>query len=122
MRDNSSIKSLPSARRSRNWRSRMQRTPSGGPFARNNSIQLIELIVLGAGLLFASPVCIAQQQQQTRRFTLPNDPEKAWAEVEKVHEALRRPDDWATRKPSNEEQARFQKQVRQSAQSFADKA
>jgi peroxiredoxin len=96
MRDNSSIKPFP-------------------------GVRLIQLIVLGTGLLFAHALCIAQQQQ-ARQFTLPNDPDKAWAEVEKVHEALRRPDEWAKRKPNNEELARFQKQVRESAHSFAEKA
>jgi thiol-disulfide isomerase/thioredoxin len=105
MRDNTSIKLLGGTRRSRGWRSRLQR----------------HLIVLGVGLLFAHSICMAQQEQ-TRRFTLPNDPEKAWAEVEKVHEALRRPDDWATRKPNADQIAKFQKEVRAAALSFADKA
>jgi len=53
---------------------------------------------------------------------LPDDPQKAWAEVEKVHQALRPPDAWRSTKPTPEQVTEFQKQVRQVAQSYADKA
>jgi len=86
-----------------------------------NTIGSIYFIVASAGLLVMPPHLLAQQQQ-TRSFTLSDDPEKAWAEVEKVHEALRRPDDWATRTPSPDEVTKFQKRVREAAVSFADKA
>jgi hypothetical protein len=62
------------------------------------------------------------QEQQTPRHTLPADPVKAWAEVEKVHEALRPPEDWRTGEPKAEEVAQFQKQVREAAVSFANTA
>jgi len=102
-------------------RTRLQPKSIGRQFIRINSVRLIHSILLGTGLLFARPLSIAQQQQ-TRDFTLPNDPEKAWAEVEKVHEALRRPNDWAIRKPNADEVARFQKEVRAAAASFSEKA
>jgi thiol-disulfide isomerase/thioredoxin len=54
--------------------------------------------------------------------TLPADPAAAWAEVEKVHQALRPPSDWREHPPTPEQTAEFQKQVRQTANSFADKA
>ena len=85
-----------------------------------STISVRYFILVSAALYVAEPRSIAQQQ--TRHFTLPSDPEKAWTEVEKVHEALSRPNDWATRKPAADEVARFQKQVRESACSFAEKA
>src|SRR5262249_47293420 len=45
-----------------------------------------------------------------------------WAEVEKMHEALQPPDEWRTHKPTAEQVAEFQTQIRQSAFLFADKA
>jgi thiol-disulfide isomerase/thioredoxin len=53
---------------------------------------------------------------------LPDDPTTAWAEVEKMHETLRPPNEWQAHKPTAEQVARFQTQVRQSAFLFADKA
>lgn len=53
---------------------------------------------------------------------LPNDPVQAWAEVEKVHQALQSPDSWRGKEPSPEQVAEFQKQVRQKAESFSAKA
>jgi thiol-disulfide isomerase/thioredoxin len=60
--------------------------------------------------------------QEKAHHTLPDDPAKAWAEVEKVHQALRAPADWRTHEPTPEQVADFQKQVRQTAVAFADKA
>jgi len=65
--------------------------------------------------------CIAADQPPPK-YTLPGDPATAWIEVEKVHQALRPPDAWRTSAPKPEEAARFQKQVREVAVSFADKA
>src|ERR1041384_6269218 len=62
------------------------------------------------------------QEKQTSRYVLPDDPEKAWAEVEKVHEALRPPSAWEKQKPNPEELAKFQKEVCESALLFAEKA
>src|SRR4030095_4507094 len=53
---------------------------------------------------------------------LPDDPAKAWAEVGMVHQALRAPASWQTQKPTAEQVAEFQKQVGQTAVSFAAKA
>jgi len=60
--------------------------------------------------------------QEKSRYILPDDPTKAWAEVEKVHQALRPPDEWRTHEPTAEQVAQFQERVRQTAVSFADKA
>jgi peroxiredoxin len=60
--------------------------------------------------------------QEKPPYTLPDNPTQAWAEVEKVHQALRPPGDWRTREPTPEQVAAFQKQVCQTAHSFADKA
>src|SRR5260221_342289 len=60
--------------------------------------------------------------QPLPKYTLPGDPAIAWAEVEKVHQALRPPDRWRTSEPKPEEVARFQKQVRELSVSFANKA
>src|SRR6266404_3463470 len=60
--------------------------------------------------------------QPLAKYTLPGDPATAWAEIEKVHQALRPPDSWRTSEPKPEEVARFQKQVNQAAVSFANKA
>ncbi len=60
--------------------------------------------------------------QEKPRYILPDDPTKAWAEVEKVHQALRPPDEWRTHEPTAEQVAQFQERVRQTAVSFADKA
>jgi thiol-disulfide isomerase/thioredoxin len=61
-------------------------------------------------------------QEAAPRQPLPDDPQKAWAEVEKVHQALRPPDAWRSGKPTSEQVAQFQEQVRQVAKSYADKA
>ena len=53
---------------------------------------------------------------------MPDDPAAAWAEVGKGPEAFRPPDDWQTHQPTAEETAAFQKQVRKTASSVADKA
>ena len=86
-----------------------------------SAICVITFLLLTTGFLVLEPPSFAQEQQ-TRRHTLPDDPAKAWAEVEKVHEALRPPKDWRTREPRAEEVAGFQKQVREAAESFANKA
>lgn len=75
--------------------------------------------LLLAGVLIVQPQLFAQEKS---RHTLPDDPAKAWAEVGKVHQALTPPDDWRSHEPTAERVAEFQKQVRQTAVSFADKA
>ena len=70
-------------------------------------------------ILVLQPRLLAQEKSH---HTLPDDPMKAWAEVEKVHQALRVPNDWRTHEPTAEQVAEFQKQVRQTAVSFAGKA
>src|SRR5215212_11222458 len=77
------------------------------------------IILLVTGFLVTQSLLLAQEKG---RHTLPEDPTKAWAEVEKVHQALRAPDEWRTSKPTPEQVAEFQKQVTQNAQAFADKA
>lgn len=76
-------------------------------------------ILLATAFLVVPPQLSAQAKS---RHTLPDDPAQAWAEVEKVHQALRAPDDWRTHEPTADQVAEFQKQVRQTAVSFADKA
>src|SRR5439155_27268197 len=83
-----------------------------------NAKPLINLLLL-TGFLFAQPNLLAQEKP---RQTLPDNPTKAWAEVEKVHQALRPPDDWRTHAPTAEQVAEFQEQVRRTALSFAQKA
>src|SRR5438552_747350 len=75
--------------------------------------------LLLTGALIVQPQLFAQEKS---RHALPDDPARAWAEVEKVHQALRPPDDWQTHQPTAEQVAEFQKQVRRTAVSFADKA
>src|ERR1700689_2012493 len=72
-----------------------------------------------AGILIVGPRLLSQEKSP---HTLPDDPTKAWAEVEKLQESLRPPNDWQSHEPSPEQVAEFQKQVRQSAVAFADKA
>lgn len=62
------------------------------------------------------------QQPQALRSTLPDQPAKAWAEVEKVHQALRPPGGWRTHQPTAEEIAAFQRLVCERAVSFAHQA
>ena len=76
-------------------------------------------LLLISGFLVAHPHLLAQEKPHD---ILPDDPTKAWAEVEKVFQALGAPDDWRTHAPTAEQVAEFQKQVRQTAVSFADKA
>ncbi len=64
----------------------------------------------------------AAEREQLAGYTLPDDPAAAWVEVEKVHRALQPPTAWRTQAPTPEEVAQFQKQVGQTAVSFADKA
>ena len=79
--------------------------------------------ILGTLVLAATLVGLPQLFAQERaRNVLPDDPAKAWSEVQKVHQALRPPDDWRSHEPTTEQVAELQKQVRQTAVSFADKA
>jgi thiol-disulfide isomerase/thioredoxin len=91
---------------------------------RHSAITRMKTKVAIHGLLLAG--CLANQPevwaQEKPRHTLPDDPTAAWAEVEKVHQALRPPDDWQTHKPTAEQVAEFQTHVRQVALSFAGKA
>jgi thiol-disulfide isomerase/thioredoxin len=75
--------------------------------------------ILFTGSLVVLPHLFGQDRPL---HTLPDDPAKAWVEVEKVHQALMPPDDWGTHEPTPPQVAEFQKQVRQTAVSFADKA
>src|SRR5207237_3379245 len=94
---------------------------ASGPITQMSPVHIITILLLTTGALVLEPPCLAQDKQ-TPRHTLPDDPAKAWAEVEKVHQALRPPEDWRTREPKPEEVAGFQKQVREAAVSFANKA
>src|SRR6266446_4161182 len=58
-----------------------------------------------AGFLATQPQLLAQEKP---RNILPDDPTKAWAEVERVHQALRAPDAWRTHAPTAEQVAQFQ--------------
>src|ERR1043166_7824818 len=71
------------------------------------------------GFIVIQPQLLAQEKP---RYTLPDDAGAAWTEVEKVHQLLRPPDDWQTNPPKPDQIAAFQKQVRQTATSFAGKA
>ena len=79
---------------------------------------VISALLLTAILVSMSPV----SAQEKSRHVLPDDPVAAWAEVEKVHQTLRAPNEWRTNTPTPEQVAEFQMQVRQTAASFAEKA
>jgi peroxiredoxin len=80
-------------------------------------------LALQALLLAILPITpLALWAQDKSSHTLPDDPTAAWAEVEKVHLALRPPDAWRLNKPNPEQVAEFQKDVGRTAVSFADKA
>ena len=64
----------------------------------------------------------AARADQQDRSTLPDDPEKAWEEVDKIHEILRPPDSFRQGKPDANEVEKFRKQLRASSQEFAGKA
>ena len=83
-----------------------------------NSTFLIKLLVV-TGFLVTQPQVPAQEKS---RYLLPDDPARAWSEVEKLHEGLRAPDDWRTQAPTVAQVAEFQKQVCETAVAFADKA
>ena len=85
---------------------------------RMNIKPIIHALLLTA-FLVTPPQLLAQEKPL---HALPDDPMKAWGEVQKVHQALRPPDDWRSHEPTAEQLAEFQKQVRQTAVSFADKA
>src|SRR5437016_1580483 len=76
-------------------------------------------VLLLTGFVVIHPELLAQEKSH---YTLPDDAGAAWAEVEKVHQLLRPPDEWRTNPPKAEQIAAFQKQVRQTATSFAGKA
>lgn len=78
------------------------------------------LPVLLSTFLSVSSSLLAQDTAQ--RHALADDPQRAWAEVEKMHQALRPPADWRSTRPTPGEVAEFQKQVCLTAVSFADKA
>ncbi|HTD85716.1 MAG TPA: TlpA disulfide reductase family protein, partial [Candidatus Binatia bacterium] len=77
--------------------------------------------IIGVALLAACFIPEPPLFAQTNA-TLPDDPAKAWAEVEKVHEALSAPAEWRTNAPTAQEVSAFQKQAPQVARSFAGKA
>ncbi len=86
---------------------------------RNSIVSLqvsIVAILLGFGHAGAA------QADSTAGYKLPDDPAAAWAEVDKVHRALQPPAEWRSHAPTPEEVAQFQKQVRETAVSFANKA
>jgi peroxiredoxin len=83
-----------------------------------NTARLIRPLLF-TGMLVALPKLSAQEKP---RHTLPEDPVQAWAEVQKVHPALRPPADWRAHAPTPEQVTAFQKQVRLTAVSFAEKA
>ncbi|MDI9382748.1 MAG: TlpA disulfide reductase family protein [Verrucomicrobiota bacterium] len=83
------------------------------------SIKSIFRTLLLTGVLIVQLQLFAQNES---RHTLPDDPAKAWAEVEKVHQALRPPDDWRSHEPTAEQVVDFQEMVGQTAVTFADKA
>jgi len=78
---------------------------------------ILSIVVLAATLV-GLPQLFAQGKA---RNTPPDDPAKAWAEVEMVHQPLRPPDNWRAHPPTSGQAAEFQKQVRRAALSFADK-
>jgi thiol-disulfide isomerase/thioredoxin len=77
------------------------------------------IYALMTSFLGTQPKLLAQEKPHN---ILPEDPDKAWAEVQEVHRALRPPDDWRTHQPTPEQLTEFQKQVGQASVSFADKA
>ncbi len=79
---------------------------------------LLRILPLIALLLTQAPL----PAQEKPQLSLPDDPAKAWVEVEKMHATLRAPTDWRKQPPTPDQVVEFQKQVRQSARSFADKA
>jgi len=83
------------------------------------SIKSIFRTLLLTGVLIVQLQLFAQNES---RHTLPDDPAKAWAEVEKVHQGLRPPDDWRSHEPTAEQVVDFQEMVGQTAVTFADKA
>jgi thiol-disulfide isomerase/thioredoxin len=83
-----------------------------------NAITIVSAIFF-TGLLGSQSQLFGQVKAS---HALPDDPAQAWAEVGKVHQALRSPDDWRSHEPAAERVAEFRKQIRQTAVSFADKA
>jgi thiol-disulfide isomerase/thioredoxin len=83
------------------------------------SIIYITYAFLLTGYLASSPQLFGREGP---RYSLPDDPAQAWAEVQQVHAALEAPDDWRTRTPTPEQVSDFQKRVSQTAGSFAEKA
>lgn len=79
----------------------------------------IVLTILLSGVLIVQPQLLAQEKSGR---TPQDDPGKAWAEVEKLHQALRPPDDWRSHEPTADQVAEFRQLIRQTAVSFADKA
>jgi thiol-disulfide isomerase/thioredoxin len=53
---------------------------------------------------------------------LPDEPEAAWAQINKVHQALAAPREWRKQAPTGEELAAFGERVRRAANSFAGEA
>ncbi len=82
-------------------------------------IRFIVRAILLAGMFIVQPQLLAQEKPV---HTLPDDPAKAWAEIEKAPSALEPPAEWRSHEPTAEQVAEFQKQIRQTAKSAADKA
>lgn len=85
-----------------------------------NTILLVNIsIAMVAG---GAELARSAERENSASYTLPADPAAAWADVEKVHLALQPPQEWRRHAPEADEVARFQKQVRETALSFANKA
>jgi hypothetical protein len=86
------------------------------------ALQLLVPLILGAGFLLSCESAPLADEKQARPYVLPGDPVAAWAEVQKLHQALRPPKEWRSGVPKPDEVTTFQKQVRETAMSFAGKA
>ena len=81
------------------------------------------ILFMGTALLVGEAAMWAQTPSGSpRRYVLPDEPAQAWAEVDKVHQTLKAPDAWQTNTPSPAEITRFQKEIREKAWSFAERA
>ena len=86
-----------------------------------NPIVFLQVSIVAISLGFGHTGAAAQRELSAG-YKLPDDPAAAWAEVDKVHRALLPPAGWQTNAPTPEEVVQFQKQVGETATSFANKA
>ena len=69
------------------------------------NMKLVICLLLATGFFMTQAPLLAQEKP--RRYTLPEDPAKAWGEVQQLFQGLRPPADWRVHEPQPESSGRI---------------